>query len=98
MLKILNFFKSNTGEVKVLNMRERFVQAQSEMNADLGEMPKISIDAKTRQIEITAPDQFPDEALALPAPETEAEKPEDLPESDAAEADEALKETEKAAA
>lgn len=71
MLKILNFFKSKSGETKLLTMRQRFEAAESEMNAvlaDLGDMPLITIDAAARSLKIAAPDQFPDEALALPAP------------------------------
>ena len=78
MLKIFNFLKKETGEVKMLTMRERFDAAQSEMNAvlaELGDMPVIRIDASARQIEITAPEQFADEALALPAPTPEEDTP-----------------------
>lgn len=31
-------------------------------------MPVITLDAATKTLTIVAPDQFPDEALALPAP------------------------------
>ncbi|MEP5153733.1 hypothetical protein [Planktotalea sp.] len=85
MLKILNFFKSATGETKVLSMRERFEAAQSEMNAVLGElpeMPSVTIDASARKIDITAPEQFADEALALPAPDTTEEESAELAKSD----------------
>jgi len=33
MLKIFNFLKKETGEVKLVTMRERFEAAESEMNA-----------------------------------------------------------------
>ena len=74
MFKILNFLKSGTGNAKLVTMRQRFDAAQQEMNAvlsDLNEMPVVRIDALTRRIEITAPEQFADEALALPAPDAD---------------------------
>jgi hypothetical protein len=67
MLKILNFFKSNTGETKLLTMRQRFEAAEAKLNAvlsELTEMPEVSIDSASRTIFLTAPEQFPDEALA----------------------------------
>ena len=76
MLKIFNFLKKETGEVKLVTMRERFEAAQSEINAvlaDMAEMPAITVDAHARRIEIAAPEHFADEALALPAPEPEPE-------------------------
>ncbi|WP_375267002.1 hypothetical protein [Planktotalea sp.] len=76
MLKIFNFLKKETGEVKLVTMRERFEAAQSEINAvlaDMAEMPAITVDAHARRIEIAAPEHFADEALALPAPEPEVE-------------------------
>lgn len=74
MLKILNFLKPGTSETKLITMRQRFEKAQEEMNAVLGaleEMPVVQIDPLQRRIEITAPDQFADEALALPAPDAD---------------------------
>jgi len=76
MLKIFNFLKKETGEVKLVTMRERFEAAQSEINAvlaDMAEMPAITVDAYARRIEIAAPEHFADEALALPAPQPEPE-------------------------
>jgi hypothetical protein len=97
MLKILNFFKSTTGETKIISMRERFENAQSELNAVLAEMhdmPSLTIDATARRIDLTAPEQFADEALALPAPEPEADvkteeeaKPEEASEASSETAD-----------
>jgi len=88
MLKILNFFKTGENPTKLLTMRKRFERAQEEMNAvltDMTEMPEISINAVERSIEIKAPDQFPDEALALPAPDTEETKDSSVEEADTAE-------------
>lgn len=72
MLKILNFFKSNAGNAQILTMRQRFDAAQDEMNAvlaELNEMPTVQFDAAAKSVTFTSPEQFPDEALALPAPE-----------------------------
>lgn len=89
MLKILNFFKSTTGETKIISMRERFEAAQSELNAVLAElpdMPAITIDAAARRVDIAAPEQFADEALALPAPEPDVEATSEPKSEEAAEA------------
>ena len=86
MLKILNFFKPNTEDAKLLTMRERFESAQTEMNAvleDLSEMPKFTVDVASQRIEFCAPEQFADEALALPAPEPEQTTPEEPDKSEA---------------
>ena len=82
MLKIFNFFKSATGEPEFISMRQRFEAAQTEMNAvlsDMQEFPRVTIDAKNRKIEIETPEQFADEALALPAPDpvVQMDKPAD---------------------
>lgn len=72
MLKIFNFLKSSSGRSNAVTMRQRFEEAQSELNAvlaDLPEMPTVNIYVKARMLNLDAPDQFPDEALALPAPE-----------------------------
>jgi hypothetical protein len=74
MLKIFNFLKKETGEVKLVTMRERFEAVQSEMNAvleNMSEMPVITVDATARRIEMAMPEYFADEALALPAPDKE---------------------------
>jgi hypothetical protein len=74
MLKIFNFLKSNTGQVQTVSLRQRFQTAQDEMNAVLGTlngMPVVSIDTKAQTISFAAPEQFADEALALPAPDEE---------------------------
>lgn len=86
MLKILNFFKPGSKDAKLMTMRQRFEAAEAEMNAvlaELPEMPVMRIDAVQRQIDISAPEQFADEALALPAPE-----PEEIVETETVEGDE----------
>jgi len=48
-------------------MRQRFEAAEAKLNAvlsELTEMPEVSIDSASRTIFLTAPEQFPDEALA----------------------------------
>ncbi len=55
-------------------MRQRFEAAEAKLNAvlfGLTEMPEVSIDTASRTISLTAPEQFPDEALVLPAPAQE---------------------------
>lgn len=72
MMKILKFFGPKTKEAKMVTQRQRFEAACAELNDVLGEldkMPVVQIDAAARQITITAPEQFADEALALPKPD-----------------------------
>ncbi|MGB7318113.1 MAG: hypothetical protein WBC85_09130 [Planktotalea sp.] len=76
MFKVLNFFKSKTGALQPMSQRSRFEAVQEELNAvlaELNDMPSVTIDPSARVIQIIAPEQFADEALALPAPETEPE-------------------------
>lgn len=71
MLKILNFLKFDKSGANVPSMRARFDALQEELNAvlqELPEMPAVSIDPAARQIHLSTPEQFADEALALPAP------------------------------
>lgn len=86
MLKIFNFFKTNIGQVQTASMRQRFEAAQDEMNAvlsTLNAMPVLSIDSNAKTLSFAAPDQFPDEALALPAPDVEENADTVEPDSDA---------------
>ena len=73
MFKILGFFKSNGSDQKLCSMRERFDALQIELNAvlcEMPEMPNVTVNAAERRIDIAAPEQFIDEARALPAPST----------------------------
>ena len=77
------FGKSKT-EVEVVKetQRETVARAMGEANEVLSGMavrPKVAVNLETGLIEIELPEQMPDEALALPAPEAKAEKPEATP-------------------
>ena len=76
---MLNFFKNRFGKVEAIRetQRETATRALSELNeilAGLDVKPKLSFDPATGAVELELPDQMPDEALALPAPEVETEK------------------------
>ena len=45
--------------------------------------PKVAVNLEAGLIEIELPEQMPDEALALPAPDAKLEKPEANPKADA---------------
>ena len=54
--------------------RETIERALAEVNsvvAGLAVKPSVTFDPETGEISLTLPDQMPDEALALPAPEPE---------------------------
>ena len=70
MFKLLNFgpFK---GKVAVESQRQKFTRALEELNEvveALADKPQITFDPQSGRIDFALPDQFPDEALALPAP------------------------------
>ncbi len=83
MFKFLFARKGDT--VVKQTQREIATRALDDLNAILDGIdpkPSVQIDMATGQIDVTWPDQMPDEALALPAPEkTTAPKAE--PEADA---------------
>lgn len=59
---------------KVETQRETFVRLAAELTALMDTMtlkPKITVDPNSGAVTFEAPEQFPDEALALPAPDTE---------------------------
>ncbi|MEM1100713.1 MAG: hypothetical protein AAGH73_04185 [Pseudomonadota bacterium] len=71
MLRFL--FGKNPGG-KVETQRETFERQVRELTATLEAMPvkpKVSVDPNTGAISFEAPDQFADEALALPKPAAE---------------------------
>ena len=77
MFKFL--FGKKDQKVVIETQRETVVRTVDELNAVLalmGDKPKIGIDLNSGALTIDLPDQMPDEALALPAPEdkTEMEK------------------------
>ncbi|MGH1578948.1 hypothetical protein [Planktotalea sp.] len=101
MLKLFKFFKTDKGEAEILTMRARYTMALDEMNAvlaTLDEMPVLTIDAAARRIDMTAPEQFSDEALALPAPEVEETSQEIAETSDQTEDETTAESDEKSAA
>ncbi|UWQ94513.1 hypothetical protein K3728_12400 [Rhodobacteraceae bacterium M385] len=75
MLKFLFGGKKNGSQVVIESDRARFERLIEEMNATidtLAHKPRVTIDPATGHILPEMPEQFADEALALPAPETEA--------------------------
>ena len=78
MFKFL--FGKKDQKVVIETQRETVVRTVDELNAVLALMadkPKIGIDLNSGALTIDLPDQMPDEALALPAPDekTATEKP-----------------------
>jgi hypothetical protein len=64
--------KSNTPEVTIETDRARYARLIEELNEmidGLGVKPRVTIDPATGHILPDTPEQFADEALALPAPE-----------------------------
>ena len=79
MFKFL--FGKKDVEVAIETQRETATRSLKELNtilAGLDPKPALQVDMNSGQIEVTWPDQMPDEALALPAPEEK--KPEDVKE------------------
>lgn len=74
MLRFLNIFKAQDAPPVPETMRARFERVTAELADVLGELeelPPFEIDPGTRRISFTAPEQFADEALALPSPNLE---------------------------
>ncbi|WP_298297040.1 hypothetical protein [uncultured Litoreibacter sp.] len=99
MFKFL-FGKKSVEAVKE-TQRETVIRAMGEVNdilALMAEKPNVSVDLNTGLVHIVLPEQMPDEALALPAPEDTPEPEGDTtePEPDTEAKDDA--EEEKAAA
>jgi len=70
MLRFL-FGKRPEEAVKVETQRESFDRIVAELNEALLALPvkpKITIDPESGRLHFETPEQFPDEALALPAP------------------------------
>lgn len=88
MFKFL-FGRRVTADASPETMREQLSRALAEVNglvAQLDPKPAVTLDPATGEISLALPEQMPDEALALPAPEAEAEA--DAAENVAPEADE----------
>ncbi|MEM1374053.1 MAG: hypothetical protein AAGF78_06690 [Pseudomonadota bacterium] len=76
MLKFL--FGAKSGMMKSESQRDTFERLVKELNeavAALPQKPKVTVDLATGAIAFDRPDQFPDEALALPKPEAVAPAP-----------------------
>ncbi len=74
MLKFL--FSRSAGDLKIEPQRVVVTRALTDLNsilAGLDPKPKITLDPETGAISIDLPVQMPDEALALPAPDAEAD-------------------------
>ncbi|WP_147124866.1 hypothetical protein [Shimia ponticola] len=70
MLRFL-FGTKTTTPVKSETQRETFDRLVSELNEAIDALPvkpKVTFDPASGQIAFETPEQFPDEALALPAP------------------------------
>lgn len=74
MFKFLKVFSNEPKSPEIETQRARFERVTAEMNevlADLDVLPDVQFSAADKRIIVTAPDQFPDEALALPKPDAE---------------------------
>ena len=99
MFKFL-FGKKGAAKAVIETQRETVTRTVEELNAILALMadkPKIGVDLNTGMLTVDLPEQMPDEALALPAPEekaaeTPAEKVEDAGEAKVEDAKDAVKE------
>ena len=72
---MLRFLFGKKPEGKIETQRETFERQVKELTATIEAMPqkpKVSIDPNTGTITFEAPEQFADEALALPAPDATA--------------------------
>ncbi len=70
MLNFLFGLKGKSG--KIVTQRQTIERALDDLNAVtalMEEKPKISFDPASGAISLSLPEQMPDEALALPAPE-----------------------------
>ena len=76
MFKFLKFGRGSKSKVVIETQRQTFERLVGELNeaiAALPEMPAVTINPVTQELSFALPENFPDEALALPAPEAEAE-------------------------
>lgn len=71
------FGEKNKASVVTETKRQKLKRALAEVNEVLDALdpkPKIAVDLASGRIEIADPEQFPDEARALPAPDTGAKQ------------------------
>jgi len=72
MFKFLFRGREAAPEVKIETQRETFTRLVDELNEALGNLadkPAVTIEPATGRITFELPEQFPDEALALPGPQ-----------------------------
>lgn len=85
---MLKFLFGGRGKAVVETQRQTIERLSAELNSAIELLPvkpRVTLDPETGHIELHLPEQMPDEALALPAPDS-PEKPadtdEDTPKSD----------------
>jgi hypothetical protein len=90
---MFDFLKRLRGEPSEAaeSQRARFERLVEELNAEIAELPEkpaVTITPETGALSFEMPEQFPDEALALPKPDSPATapKPEDAEDTEKAEA------------
>ena len=74
MFDFLKRLRGVPSEIKE-SQRARFERLVEELNAEIAELPEkpaITITPETGALSFDMPEQFPDESLALPKPETAA--------------------------
>ena len=77
MFSFLKFGRNAKPEVVIETQRQTFERLVGELNeaiALLDEKPAVTVTPSTGALSFELPDNFPDEALALPAPEPEVEE------------------------
>ncbi|MFT6426133.1 MAG: hypothetical protein ACJAXG_000053 [Celeribacter sp.] len=76
MFKFLKFGRGAKSNVVIETQRQSFERLVGELNeaiAALPDMPAVTINPVTNEVSFALPENFPDEALALPAPDEVAE-------------------------
>ncbi|MFT6423860.1 MAG: hypothetical protein ACJAX9_000206 [Celeribacter sp.] len=77
MFKFLKFGRGAKSNVVIETQRQSFERLVGELNeaiAALPDMPAVTVNPVSNEISFALPETFPDEALALPAPEEVAEE------------------------
>lgn len=76
MFKFLRLGRRAAPQPVIETQRETFERLVQELNGAidaLPDKPAVTVDPASGNISFNLPEQFPDEALALPAPETDAD-------------------------
>lgn len=87
-------------EVKIETQRETFTRLVEELNQAIdkfADKPAVTVDPATGHVGFEMPEQFPDEALALPSPDEAEASETSEPEAEAAEEEPASEDETKAA-